>query len=85
MTRRSYYPQDVRWREAIDGRMRQNVSCVMNFTDKYFRHFVEQARRGKHKQKLRRIIALDEHALRNVTPALSPKKSSSIANKRIPA
>jgi hypothetical protein len=85
MTRRSYYPQYLRWREAIDGRMRQDVSCVMNFTGRSFRHFVEQARRGKHKQKFRRIIALDEHALRSITPALSPKNSSSIADKRIGA
>jgi hypothetical protein len=42
MTRRPCYPQDVRWREAIDGRKRQDVSCVMNFTDKSFRNFVEQ-------------------------------------------
>jgi hypothetical protein len=40
---------------------------------------------GRAGKKLRRIIAVDEHALRTITTALSPKKSSSIADKRIGA
>jgi hypothetical protein len=48
--------------------------------------FHGQVSRYRHAgKKLRRIIAVDEHALRTITTALSLKKSSSIANKRIPA
>jgi hypothetical protein len=65
MTCHSYYRLYVRAREAINGIMRQDVSCVMN---------IRSSHRGagvpvKDKQKLRRIIAVDQHALRNIKPA----------------